>query len=80
MNKTNIFTTILIIVLSLVICFFILEKVVDNFYLKGYQIGYQNAQTEMFLRINQQGVIPVISQVDNSTEVNWISVNEVCGK
>ncbi len=66
--------TIAIIVLSLIIIggliFYGYEQTKEDSYLQGYNQG----QADIIIKINTEGVVPVIYQEGEETRVNWVSI------
>ncbi len=46
---------------------------------KGFQDGLLIGQEQVIFKINNEASIPVLSQEENATYINWIGIQEICG-
>ena len=45
--------------------------IIDDSYLQGYNQG----QADIIIKINTEGVVPVMYQEGNQTKINWVSIS-----
>ncbi len=77
-NKQNtgwIIAGILILVILSYAGFSFLNSQADKKIEEGILIG----QEQIVLKINQEGIAPVISQEEEELYIEWVSIQEVCG-
>ena len=46
---------------------------------KKIKEGVLIGQEQIVLKINQEGIVPVISQEEEELYIKWVSIQEVCG-
>ncbi len=67
---------IAIIILSLIILGGIGVYGYNKITEKAYVKGYNQAQVDIIIKINTEGVIPVLYQEGEETKINWIEINQ----
>ena len=68
--------TIVIIILSLIILGGIGVYGYDQITEKAYVEGYNQGQADIIIKINTEGVVPVLYQEGKETRINWIKINQ----
>ena len=77
-NKQNIgwiISGILILVILLYAGFLFYNSQTE----KGIDEGILIGREQIVLKINQEGIVPVISQEEEELYIKWVSIQEVCG-
>ncbi len=46
---------------------------------KGFQDGLLIGQEQVIFKINNEASIPILSQEENATYIDWIGIQEICG-
>lgn len=82
MEKTTIIIGILAISLIVLGCYigytdFISPKI-EQSNINYYNIGLNDGIIQVILKVNQEQLIPVMSQVGNETSVEWYPIAQIC--
>ncbi len=78
-NKWKLIAIISIILLILISLYFLYNYIFTLGFNQGFQQGATQQYNSLIFKINNEGVIPVLTNQNNETQVDWINIREVCG-
>ena len=75
MNKQKLLIITLSIIIVGLLFYFLVVPLIYN---SGYNSGYSDGQILIINEINNNGRIPVYVSSDNSTQINWFTLDQIC--
>ena len=79
-KRNRIITIIISIFLLIAVVYILVFDVKPKIEQKYYGRGFFDGQVSVVNTINNAGEIPVVIGQGNNTQVQWINLNEVCGR
>ncbi len=79
-KRNRIIIIVVSILLLIAIVYIIMFDIKPKIEQANYGRGFFDGQLNIIKTINSAGEIPVISGEGNNTRVDWININEICGR
>ena len=76
MNKQKLLIITLSIIIVGLLFYFLVVPLIYN---SGYNSGYSDGQILIINEINNNGRIPIYVNSNNLTQLNWFTINQICG-